>query len=113
MRLFTLFISYHGGTHYCGVYPRLESLYDVIREMAADEDIDYIEIPEIGEIRQDVEGTLDYFEHQFQNGTWIHIQETSEQLVKVILDEFFEKLYSDLAARIASLPKSKEAERAK
>jgi len=112
MRLFTLFISYRSGGNYCGVYPQLGHLYDVIKEMARDEDIDHSEIPSIDKVRQAVKGTLGDFQHQFQNGIWIHVQETTEQLVEVILDQYFEGFYKDIVARIdaklASLPESKE-----
>lgn len=90
MRLFTLFIS--RGTvsyYYCGVYPTLKHLYDVIHEMAESEGINKDEIPKLEKIRHEViDGdTKDYW-HEFSDGTWIHIQETSEQLVQAIKDTY-------------------------
>lgn len=113
MRLFTLFISYANGGHYCGVYPSLEYLHGPIHEMAEDERIDKSEIPDLKDIQASVTGNnSEDFWHVFSNGAWIHVQETSEQLVEVILDNYFEKFYSDLAEKIdlkvASLPKDKE-----
>ena len=113
MRLFTLFINDGSGNHYCGVYPTLEYLYDVIREFMAENEISKDEIPELEKIRHAVvDGNSEDFWHEYSDGTWIHVQETSEGLVEVILDEYFEEFYLDIAARldlkVESLQKSKE-----
>jgi hypothetical protein len=91
LRLFTLFISYRFGGHYCGVYPSLEHLYGVIEEMVEDMEIDKKEIPDIRSIESALEGNDDYW-HEFSDSTWIHVQETSEQLVKLIACEEPKKL---------------------
>ena len=89
MRLFTLFISYRAGVHYCGVYPTLEYLYDVIHEMAGDEEIDKGEIPELETIRHKMtDSHSEDFCHEFSNGTWIQVQETSKQLIMAIKDAY-------------------------
>lgn len=85
MKLFTLFISYSYGLHYCGVYTSLECLHGVIQEMAKDCDIPKREVPKLSLIKE-ILGDLgaDDFWHEFGDGSWIHVQETSEQLVKEI-----------------------------
>lgn len=101
MRLFTLFISYVTGGHYCGVYPSLEYLHGVIHEMAEDEKIDKSEIPDLNIIQANVtSNNSEDFWHVFSNGTWIHVQETSEQLVGAILNNYFEEFYLTLASGI-------------
>ena len=85
MRLFTLFISYRSGMHYCGVYTTLEYLYNVILEMTEESDeIDSSEIPKLSEIYTGINGYSEDFFCEFSDGTWIHIQETSERLVEII-----------------------------
>lgn len=86
MKLFTLFISYRFGGHYCGVYVSLEYLHDVIKEMAGDTDIRRSEVPKLAEIRERMEQFDDYY-WEFSDSTWIQIQETSEQLVDIIKKE--------------------------
>jgi len=89
MRLFTLFINYKSGNHYCSVYPSLKTLYGVIRELAEDyrDEIDEDDIPSQDQIRAGLDGHSDDFYYKFSNGTWIHVQETAEPLVDKILDE--------------------------
>lgn len=88
MRLFTLFVSYGDGGYYCGVYPTPEHLHNVIREIMDDMVININEIPSIETIKQKVSGTLDNFCYEFSDKTWIHVQETSEQLTQVIKDTY-------------------------
>lgn len=78
MKLYTLFISYSFGGHYCGVYPSLKILRDVIKEMMKDMEIKMSESPSIKHI-QDALAVKDDFWHEFSDSTWIHVQETSEQ----------------------------------
>lgn len=79
MKLWTLFISYRFGGHYCGVYTSIETARQVIEEMAVDMEIED-NLPSI----TDIESSLlekDDFWYEFSDGTWIHIQEVSEGLV--------------------------------
>ncbi|WP_169704385.1 hypothetical protein [Candidatus Kuenenia stuttgartiensis] len=88
MRVFTLFIKYQSGAHYCGVYPTLEYLYDVLGEMADDGTLDTTEIPELSSIRNGINDEIDDFYHEFSNGAWIHVQETSKHLVGVMIAKY-------------------------
>jgi len=85
MRLFTLFISYSFGGHYCGVYPSLEDVSKVIEEMMADMEIDD-EVTDLKEIAEKLNENDDFW-HEFSDRTWIHVQEVSEQLVNQIKEE--------------------------
>ena len=89
MRLFTLFISYRTRGDYCGVYPTLEYLYDVIHEMAEGEEIAESEIPKLETVRyKTTNSEFEDFWHEFPDGTWIQVQETGEQLIKAIKDTY-------------------------
>ena len=65
MRLYTLFISYSSGSHYCGVYTSLKCLHGVVCEMAKDCDIPPREIPKLSLIKETL-GTSDDFWHEFE-----------------------------------------------
>lgn len=82
MRLWTLFISYSFGGHYCGVYPSLEYVRQVIKEMAEDMELTD-ELPTLRRIKSSIEKKDDFW-HEFLDSTWIHVQEVSEQLVEQI-----------------------------
>lgn len=90
LRLFTLFISYSFGGHYCGVYPSLEHVHGVIEEMVEDMEIDKSEVPAIKEIRKFIDNNNDFW-YEFSDTTWIHVQELSEQLVKLLKEQFYKK----------------------
>lgn len=83
MRLWTLFMSYRHGFHYCGVYPSLEHLRQVIEEMTEDMEIDENELPNTEEIEKRLTEKDDFYK-EFSDTTWIHINEVSDQLVKII-----------------------------
>lgn len=85
LRLFSLFISYRSGGHYCGVYPSLEYLYEVIKEMVQDMEIDESETPPLNDLKEALERNDDYW-HEFSDTTWIQVQETSPQLVELIVN---------------------------
>lgn len=84
MKLYTLFISYSFGGHYCGVYPSLKILRDVIKEMVEEMENKMSEVPSIKTIK-DVLVKKDDFWHEFTDSTWIHVQEVSEQNVERII----------------------------
>lgn len=84
MKLYTLFISYSFGGHYCGVYPSLKILRDVIKEMVEEMENKMSEVPSIKTIK-DVLAKKDDFWHEFTDSTWIHVQEVSEQNVERII----------------------------
>lgn len=80
--MYTLFISYKSGGHYCGVYPTLEYTHKVILEMAHEmEFIESTHIPSVEEITKALE-QKDEFYFAFDDGvvdrTWIHVQEQPE-----------------------------------
>lgn len=83
MELYTLFISYRHGGHYCGVYPLLSHLRDVIKEMASDMEIPGKEVPSLELIKLKLQKGDDMW-HEFSDTTWVHIQETSKPLVEEI-----------------------------
>lgn len=80
-KLWSLFISYRFGGYYCGVYPSIRDVKEVVREMSADMEISDDEL-EIMIAEKD-----DYW-HEFSDGTWIHVQEISEQLVNHIFERW-------------------------
>jgi hypothetical protein len=110
MTLYTLFISYRHGGHYCGVYPTLEIAHDVIKEMMRDMEIDKSETPKIGNIR-DALVKKDDFWHEFTDSTWIHVQEVSEQNTERIVNFIGQKavplseegIIDDFVSKIARL----------
>lgn len=85
--LFTLFISYRYGNHYCGVYPSLEVLRDVVKEMARDMDIRLSEVPPLKKMSKALKEKDDFW-HEFSDSTWISISEVAEGNIKMIAPLF-------------------------
>lgn len=85
--LFTLFISYRHGNHYCGVYPSLEYLRDVVKEMARDMEIRLREVPSLKKMTESLKAKDDFW-HEFSDSTWISISEVAEGNIKVIAPLF-------------------------
>jgi hypothetical protein len=83
-RLWTLFISYYFGGHYCGVYPSIEDVKAVVGEMAQDMEIPKKELMEVEIPGEESWDFIDDFFHEFNDGTWIHVQEVSPPLVENI-----------------------------
>lgn len=84
LKLYSLFISYRFGGHYCGVYTSLETTHQVIKEMARDVEIDE-DIPNMATIKEHLIKNNDFF-HKFNDSTWIHVQEVSPFLVEKIVN---------------------------
>lgn len=85
-KLYTLFISYKSGGHYCGVYPTLKIARDVIKEMLSDCEIKD-KCPTIKDISEKIDKGDDFW-YGFNDGTcdftWVHVQEVGEQNVERI-----------------------------
>lgn len=86
LKLYALSISYRFGDHYIGVYPSLEHLHGVIKEMVADMEINISEVPSLKSIKDRL-SEKDSFWVDFSDSTWITVQKVSECLVAKIKEE--------------------------
>jgi hypothetical protein len=77
--LYTLFISYAFGGHYCGVYPSVEDATNAIKELLQDLKID----DPVPNVMQHLSNHDDLWT-DFSDGTWIHLQEVSPYLIQTI-----------------------------
>lgn len=95
MKLYTIFISYKSGNHYCGVHTSLKHIREAIIELVDDIEIDRSEVPALSRISSHLE-TNDDFWMEFSDSTWIHIQEVSPQLTEIISKKVKEQIYASL-----------------
>lgn len=80
--MYTFFISYRWGTHYCAIYPDLKSVRQAIKYL-----LEYIEssdrVPTIRSMKAAIKSHDDFWT-EFSDGTWIHVQPLSEFSVEVV-----------------------------
>lgn len=93
MKLYSLFISYSRGGHYCGVYTSLEDVVEVIQEAAGI-------LIVVNNITLDVlKGVLEEFDEyweEFTDSTWIHIQKITPELVERIKKGVIQEVIKEL-----------------
>ena len=77
-----LFISFRIGLDHNALYGSLSALRDSLEQLVYEEnlDIEFEEIPQVEELRKHFDSHDDFY-GGLSNGTWFHIQETTDESI--------------------------------